>query len=164
MLTPARIAPRLSHLQTWGAILLRFVLLISAWQGPIPWFHCHGSLASASEIEPWLVKHLRTHHGTVSLFANIDFGWHCHFDLPLPDSDDEPNEAPKAHVVICCSPTVTPVSVGSEFDVSSRYPKLPIQPLGTSSPEPTTAGSNQHFYDSFAESLALPLRFCVATI
>lgn len=164
MIKPARSTPRPRRLQYWGSVVLRIVLLISVWQGPIPWFHCHGSLAAANEVQPWLVKHLRSHHATFSLFADIDFGWHCHVDLPTSASEDKPNESPKPRVVISSSETLTPVSVSGDIPPSSRFIRLPTKTLGISPPGLTTAGVNQHFYDSFAESLSLPLRFCVALI
>lgn len=164
MIKPTRSAPRSRRLHHWGSVVLRFVLLISVWQGPIPWFHCHGSLAAEGEIQPWLAKHLRSHHPTIPQAAKIDFGWHCHFDLPTTDSEDQPNKSPKPRVVISATETLTPVSISGEIHPSSRFMRLPMKALGMSPPGLTTAGVNQHFYDSFAESLAMPLRFCVALI
>ena len=164
MFKPARPASRLGRLHHWGLVALRFVLLISVWQGPIPWFHCHGSLAAAGETQPWLAKHLRSHHSPVSLFTNIDFDWHCHFDFPTPPSEDEPQESPHPRLVVSSGATPTPVSLSGEAHLLSRFYRLPVKVTSLSPPGLATAGVNQHFYDSFAESLAMPLRFCVAII
>ena len=70
-------------------ILGRLCLIVSLWQGPIPWLHCHDedltemtSPVSASNLR----LHLASFHGN----SPDKLGWHCHWILPCwnPCSDE----------------------------------------------------------------------------
>ena len=62
-------------------VLGRLCLIVSLWQGPIPWLHCHdedvtemSSPVSASNLR----LHLASFHGN----SQDKLGWHCHWILP----------------------------------------------------------------------------------
>lgn len=74
--------------------LMRCLLVIAAWQAPLPFWHTHGTLATATaESAAWLTDHLRAHHPAIDPCSQYVFGWHLHF--ALPDSGDEAPDAPK---------------------------------------------------------------------
>ena len=73
---------------------VRCLLVIAAWQAPLPFWHNHGTLAHATaDSASWLITHLRTHHRATDPFGQFVFGWHCHF--ADPQSGDDSPEAPK---------------------------------------------------------------------
>lgn len=75
------------HSRPWSRAL-RCLLVVAAWQAPLPFWHNHGTLASASaESATWLSAHLRKHHATVDPLAPRALGWHVHF--AFPDADEE---------------------------------------------------------------------------
>jgi len=78
----------------WSRVV-RCLLVIAAWQAPLPCWHRHGTLATATaESAAWLTEHLRTHHPEVDPLSPVFFGWHLHFS-PLESGDDAP-AAPKS--------------------------------------------------------------------
>ena len=80
------------HSQPWSRAM-RCLLVIAAWQAPLPFWHHHGTLATASaENTTWLAKHLRAHHPAVDPLLQVAFGWHLHF--AYPDADDAPPGGP----------------------------------------------------------------------
>lgn len=80
------------HSQPWSQAM-RCLLVIAAWQAPLPFWHNHGTLGSPSaEAATWLSEHLWTHHATVDPRAIHAFGWHVHF--AFPDADEGPPGGP----------------------------------------------------------------------
>jgi hypothetical protein len=148
--------------QYWGSVALRLLLLVVAWQGPIAWFHCHGSLAGVNENQTWLAKHLQTHHPGVPLFSTAHLGWHFHFELPSPSSEDGEKDAPQPCVDV--SPLRPLTLVEADAGCSSFQSFVPLVPNLLRLPRPRLAAAElaQHFFDGFADSLPLPLRFCIA--
>lgn len=144
---------------------LRWMLLLVAWQGPLPWFHAHGTLGNcASCPSAELRDHLRTHHSAIDRFANVCFNWHFHVDLPV--SPDESNDATDYD-----APRVPPVdAVDLLANSLSRDAQLvPVVTLTTefAQQQSVVARRNEtpaaeHFFDCFAPTLSLPQRFCVA--
>jgi hypothetical protein len=85
--------------------LLRCLLVIAAWQAPLPFCHNHGTLGNATKDSPfWLAEHLRTHHTSIDPSSSSVFGWHVHFALPEPgeESSNEPNP-PRQQCVLATS-------------------------------------------------------------
>ena len=79
---------------TISSRFIRCVLIMAAWQAPLPFWHAHGTLAtSTAAAAPWLADHLRTCHAAVDPLAQCVFGWHFHF--VLPDAGDEDPDEPK---------------------------------------------------------------------
>lgn len=85
------------HSRPWTPAL-RCLLVVAAWQAPLPFWHNHGTLAAASaEAATWLPGHLWHHHAAVDPLATVAFGWHLHFSFPAtedeaPDPFRQPGE------------------------------------------------------------------------
>ncbi len=89
-----------SPLTRASLIVTRCCLILSLWQAPIPWLHCHGtsvgervsSIASARDFS----THLAVFHPAVDLNSDHDFGWHLHWILPSWSHalDDTPDDEP----------------------------------------------------------------------
>ncbi len=63
-------------------MIVRLCFVLSLWQGPVPWLHCHESefASPASNVE--LRHHLAIFHDGAVLDQDHDFGWHFHWILP----------------------------------------------------------------------------------
>jgi hypothetical protein len=149
---------------------LRAVLVLwVAWQGPLPWCHVHGSQASAASdqrITPgqqWLAEHLRSHHGAVDPLLCQSFPLHFHFDFPASSGDSErgtDSQAPRL------PPSDSQLTHQTGFNRLAPAP-LAVTPgcdlacLALVAAKQDGAQETLHFFDSFASSLAVPLRFCV---
>jgi hypothetical protein len=81
-------------------IIVRLCFVLSLWQGPFPWLHCHQSelveLTSPESLSE-LCHHLATFHDGAGLGRDHEFGWHFHWILPNwncvfhdPSHDDQP--------------------------------------------------------------------------
>lgn len=160
-----RVAIRLSA-GYWARASVRvFLVAALAWPGLIPCCHRHGTLANSPEDSSWLAAHLRTCHPAVNALADKFFGWHFHVYAP-PSSDEDPNQ-PSRNSEVRFPPTSVSDSFSTQIVQRARLPhvKAPVaisheRALVSGIPDhsPQNAG---HFYDHFADSLALPLRFCV---
>ena len=64
----------------------RLCLILSLWQAPVPWLHCHGSdmasVASATSTHE-RSYHLIRFHQSDDLETDASFGWHYHWVLPF---------------------------------------------------------------------------------
>ena len=104
-----------SRLHVAFLVAARLCLIVSLWQAPIPWLHCHGtnlgqltSIASALELS----SHLDTFHHYVKADLDDDLGWHFHWILPcwshaLDDTPDD--ELPSEVVVAFDQATISPI-------------------------------------------------------
>lgn len=146
----------------WSALALRLVLLVAAWQGPIPWCHGHAGLLS-QDSPAWLGEHLQLYHGGQA--GHWEFlGWHVHADfLRSPIGDDEPPRG---------SPPEFPVSLiaGARAIADAAAP-----PADAVRWVPAASGCDgiatqdrcaltvrpHHFFASYASDLPLPLRFSI---
>src|SRR5690606_5566019 len=79
-----------------SAVLLRLVLLIAAWQGPIPWCHSHTAHATADSAG-WLANHINAHHGQQAARGSGLLGWHFHAVFPAMPVGDEQRGPGKPH-------------------------------------------------------------------
>lgn len=148
---------RLSHI-AWPSLLLRMVLVLAVWTGPVPYCHCHGTLNDpAAQSFNWLGKHLQAYHGTDVLFADIEFGWHLH----LPDPSEEEEEQSEwlawssgaQKVVSHCRTNRTDGLWGSLW---------PLMPRQTFAPATAAESRTRSFFATFAPTLPLPLRFGIS--
>ncbi len=162
------IPPQLFGLQPTSmsrlAVALRVCLLTAAWQGPIPWFHCHGTLANAPEAaKSWLAEHLKERHPSVTPYANVGFGWHFHCNFPGSPGDD-PQQSPedgRGYLPVLLS--------GDHADCSMRLVSGLSVLAGSALLDQTRVDCalqggrprSTRFFDAFAPTLALPLRFGV---
>ena len=78
------------------AIAVRMCLVLSLWQAPIPWFHCHDASGegASTKCEVDLRVHLAVWHSE----PDHDLGWHLHWILPIWGHalDDTPDDEPPA--------------------------------------------------------------------
>jgi len=149
--------------------LLHWVLLLAvAWQGPIPWCHCHGSLASSTaQSSSWLANHLQSYHPTTALLSNQGFGWHFHAILPKSSNDDpnqrsdtDQNRHPTPDVTASFSHWLAHCARVSTSSLAAF--EGPIGGCGAVLLAPAwRVRHTAHFYASFAPTLPLPLRFGV---
>jgi hypothetical protein len=144
---------------------LRWLLLLAAWQGPIPWCHSHGTLSSSPGVSPWLIEHLQTHHPCVDPAAHLTFGWHFHTRMPGdPHEDpDEPRAPDQERLPLTGNGDMLAAglargSIAGFAPLFSLDTRLPAGLLAARFDDATSA----HFFDSFAPHLALPMRLCVS--
>lgn len=150
-----------------GSFWLRLFMLVTIWQGPFPWYHSHGTLANLQSTAPTeFVDHLRTQHASVDPLSNVDFGWHLHFLLPNSSGEDPQQSAPPKQdqllivtSVDCFIAHFARTHANPEIQFESR---ADLQGSGTILTERSQTRFSGHFYDAFASSLPLPLRFCVS--
>lgn len=146
----------------WGSVALRLLLLFSAWQGPIAWFHCHGGIGGVNASQTWLAQHLQTHHPGVPLCCAVNFGWHFHFELPTPTSGDGEQDTPRPCFDISQLRPLSLLEDGAGCGSFFSFATIAPNSLRLSLRRLAVADLAQHFFDAFADSLPLPLRFCVA--
>lgn len=144
----------------WCAVGLRVCVLLAAWQGPIPWFHSHGTVVQACD-DLWLIEHLRIYHPGAQTCPNECSGWHFHYGFPgNPADDSKPSPDGAQHQA-----TVLEIAARCSVLQSAWHAPLAaaISTVGdvAASACGVSPGIPQfHFFDAFAPSLALPLRFC----
>ena len=93
-----------TRLQRATLIVVRLCLIVSLWQAPIPWVHCHGtdlrgiqSVVTAAELSHHLVAfHANSELGLVRV--DNELGWHFHWILPCwgHAADQTPEDQPPA--------------------------------------------------------------------
>lgn len=149
-----------------NSVWLRCVLLVVAWQGPVPWCHAHdaGSVDSGDR-DVRLLEHLCSYHAGEALADAPSLGWHIHVDFPHQPASGTDS---------------TPL--GAEFEFSSRLAgdsrvadpsgdsvlaglalgdPLLGAPAGQFSGRGLMSGCGHLFFEAYASSLPLPLRFGV---
>lgn len=149
-------------------MLLRLVLLIAAWQGPVPWCHNHAAQASA-EAAPWLAEHLQTHHRAADpgqrVWLGSELGWHFHADFPTrPVGDDEPSPGQPPAEFPASSVSSLRAADGSSGErlqglIERLLPAEHDATLGAATER--LARSPGNFFAGYAATLPLPLRFCI---
>jgi hypothetical protein len=145
-------------------VSLRWLLLVLvALQGPIPWCHSHGNLANSPGAFSWLGDHLRTHHAAVFPQVNPFFGWHLHAELPTSSNH---NSKQPSNPDQDLPPTTNPtdgLSVLLADNAHNSQPAISVEDLSHHGTMPLLVSSQNtaHFFDSFAPTLSLPMRFCV---
>jgi hypothetical protein len=144
----------------WCAVGLRICVVLAAWQGPIPWFHSHGTLAQASD-DLWLIKHLQSCHKAGGTCSQECLGWHFHCGFPgTPTDDAGPSPDGVRHiapVIVTASCSVSPLSA-SQLPAATML--CTVDDAADSAFALLPGTSRYHFFDAFAPALALPLRFC----
>jgi len=145
--------------------LMRCLLVIAAWQAPLPFWHKHGTLATATaESAAWLTDHLHAHHPAIDPFSQLVFGWHLHF--ALPDSGDEAPDAPKPtreQVVVVPGLASWDVFIRLKAPFQSRMfadalvvSQRPLADRGMSAFQAANG-----FFTDFASEMTLPVRLGV---
>lgn len=145
-------------------VVLRMVLMVTLWQGPIPVWHSHGTLknsAVSSEMFSWFTGHLRFSHPAVDPSADIEFGWHAHLDWPrVPaegDSHEQLSFADEFYAGNFEYDLQSEDAATSQFSGLGECLRLPDR-----SQLATLADRPSGFFGSFAATLAVPMRFGIA--
>ena len=151
------------------SLILRLVLLVVTWQGPLPFLHCHGTMANASGsvgMTGWLSGHLRAFHSSVAPDADVNFGWHAHVCLPQPPQDEESGRP--IRIAQDWLPTGDSLgSSGAAHTLINGLVEVPCEfvSIPTNGRIPALTGPldrSLSFYTAFAPALAVPVRFCVS--
>jgi hypothetical protein len=155
---------KLKHGRSWS-YLLRTMVILGSWQGPIPWCHSHESWAATSAAQrQWLNAHLCTHHAEACR-AGECLGWHLHVDFPC-SSDRTPEEQPKQEQDRLATATSSGewLSELSAVQRSLQWPiggALLIQSIAPLEQDRSGAILPRHFWETFSPVLALPVRLGV---
>lgn len=165
MMNSKAIFSRLRHCR------MHLLLMLLAWQGPVPICHAHGTLATDSLNSPELAGHLVQAHSDLNPTADIFFDWHWHWVLPCelashPGSTDheQSNQFPGGHhchgewesSIILANDTV------AEQSWSERWYPLPEFTYANTDLTPALKlGLPSHFLQNFAAELSLPQRLSV---
>lgn len=146
------------------SLAVRCLLALAAWQGPIPWCHCHGTLVHANDADAsWLSEHLQSYHTAALALLNVDFGWHFHVAFPDAPGQDDDSSAPKRRELLPQIDATTSLLESSRLfvEIPAIDSAILVQVIA-----PRCSGDalsmSAHFFDGFAPSLPLPLRFCVS--
>lgn len=143
----------------WNSLagLLRLCLIVSMWNGPLPWVDAHGSLAHCQEVNPHLARHLSQFHPTADLFQSEMFDWHMHFFFPgsAPTEESIPEQPQPA----APAPT-TGVRIGDLSNAWSTALSMPVKvlavldthsPLPRYAPGPLRGRSTQNYLQSLLQ-------------
>jgi hypothetical protein len=144
--------------------VVRCLMVLCLWQGPVPVWHAHGTLADASDASRmWLAEHLESHHAAVDPCEPVFFGWHLHFDVP--DSEGDPQNTPSPSLRFA----VVPVGVvdGDRLVSGTEVPAAafaihPLIPALTVESADAPRSTRRGFFPDDAAALPLPLRIGVA--
>jgi len=170
MFSPSR-HQRCRAIRTRGlSLLLRLVLLIAAWQGPIPWCHSHAPQATA-ETGTWLAEHLQSHHqespdSRQGSRGNGLLGWHFHADFPTRPTGDEaptPGQPPAEFPASSVGGLRVADWHGGDRQLALSQWLLPAKPCSvfSSTIERALTCAPGSFFDGYAATLPLPLRFSI---
>lgn len=143
--------------------VLRCLLVCAAWQGPIPYAHSHCSLAGVHGHHSCLsMEHLH-HHATVGTDADAHSAWHLHVSLPVRKGTERSDLQHEQEVPLLnfeSSQSLTDPLVRSAQLISWHSAPAP-QTYREFIIPPDVCIARTHFFDSFAPTLPLPLRFSV---
>jgi hypothetical protein len=150
-------------------------MLLSLWQGPMPWCHHHGSLEEVHRVQGsqathssnagwWWKRHLQSQHVSAMPLANVTLGWHVH--VGIPTSSGECPDSDRDHQTGLALPrSNTDVDLLQSIDLAAQYHPfaayeswIGLVALQWSGDE---SSYHHHFFDGYASTLALPLRFGV---
>lgn len=139
------------------------MLVVAAWQAPLPFWHNHGTLANAPQTSTsWLAEHLRTHHAAIDPSSPCVFGWHLHFTLPDtgPESPDAPKPTRQQGVVTSSVLASWDGFVRQQAPFSSGAwrPLLIVPGASTANRMPNALRRAIGFFTDFAPDMPLPVR------
>lgn len=144
-------------------LVTRCLLLVAAWQGPIPWCHCHGTLANAAHSDTtWLAEHLSSYHSAMLAYLDVDFGWHFHVAFPAEPGSSDGSKPSTHRELLPQSHDSTLTDCARQLAEISTVNAVVAPSIASIRFEATAPTLSAHFFDGFAPSLPLPLRFCIA--
>ena len=146
------------------------LLVLLTWQGPIPWIDCHCFRPAAGVLphdNDSLASHL-CHYHAVAFFAGLEItGWHVH--MAIPDSANEDSQEPvrpgSRRILMETSNAGLDRAIGNAVQAIPGSHELaacarPIS-LSKSGCHEGRAWLGRSFFETFAPTLALPLRLGV---
>jgi hypothetical protein len=143
------------------------LLILLAWQGPIPVCHAHGSLRAERLPSVELASHLIENHSATQLSSEVFIDWHWHWVMPddlLPKHSDSSTPSPdEEHASIGeLRPVIQVQSVEVDFSCNVAISEILIDHLDVwhrlslrRQDLPTS------FLMTFASDLSLPERLSV---
>ncbi|WP_254513658.1 hypothetical protein [Anatilimnocola floriformis] len=138
------------------------LILWAAWHGPLPWCHSHGTLGNTTAGDQGFLRaHLLSHHGSVDPCCSVCFGWHFHIDFPPGENDSEGARSTLSlrHLTSGLQEANLTALVKSAADATDCNACMSV--VAPTFAQPTVCDPVEHFFDGFAPSLAMPLRFGV---
>ena len=151
----------------WRVLAASCALVSLLGQSPLPWCHTHGTLADCPDaIVSWLSRHLQIQHTATADCCEAFAGWHIHFGY-LGSTDDDPNDPSESEPERC--PTIC-AAEGSSAGLERTLGGVPCessalltrQLAGPLPCRPGDLAGVTGFFETFAPTLPLPLRLCVA--
>lgn len=154
--------------RTAWLLAMRWMILLLLWQGPIPWCHSHELWAGADEeahsasvtceCEWPLLEHLYTFHSADRDSAQPATGWHLHWVMPEVDEDALPPGPASSELPGAAPSVILTGGQDSTFaSMSASWLLESVSGLGAGFADVRPAVPC-HFLDSYAASLAMPLR------
>ncbi|PQO41897.1 hypothetical protein C5Y97_02345 [Blastopirellula marina] len=134
--------------------------MFAVWTGPIPYLHCHGALDSASEAGfVQLAKHLSRYHKCDATCCSKNYGWHFHMAVPTSDED---GSVPPTQWLSANAMSTATSSIGDDWQCDRLVlPNFLISADFLEASAPGRQYLSRSFYDSYARTLPLPMRFSV---
>jgi hypothetical protein len=144
-------------------LVARCLLSAAAWQGPIPWCHCHRTLANtAQSASTWLAEHFNSYHSAALAYLNVDLGWHFHVAFPSDHGGNKSSKPSPHRELLPQSKDPTLTDCARQLAEISPVNAVVMPSTASTRLEATAPTLSAHFFDGFAPSLPLPLRFCIA--
>jgi hypothetical protein len=149
---------------------LRLLLALLMWQAPLPWCHAHSIEAEGLPADAWLLNHVREHHAAQSRELVQPVGWHWHYIMPWHVPGEEPLSEDGSSQPGLPNLLISDCGVGTRVDLLSIHRAMHVFTMA-GLPLPSNAdlvscvpyvGCVWHFFESFAPSLSVPQRFCIA--
>lgn len=150
---------------------MHLLLILLAWQGPVPICHAHGTLATDALRSPELAGHLVEAHADLNPTADIFFDWHWHWVLPCElashpglSEHEHSDHIPGGHHVhgqwesslILANDSATEQPWGEQW-----YPLPKFKYANKDFTSTLKLGLPTHFLQTFAADLSLPQRLSV---
>lgn len=158
--------------ETPWLLAMRWLILLLLWQGPIPWCHSHELWAGAGEearsvsvdcdvmcgCDRSLLDHLYAFHSADRDSTHTSTGWHLHWVIPEVDKDTLP-PGPATSELPGAEPSVV-ITGGQDSmlaSISAKWLLETVSGLGASFAD-VRPSVPRHFLDTYAASLAMPLK------
>lgn len=146
------------------SLACHLLLALAVWQGPVPWFHCHGTHSVLAVEAQSLRLHLQLFHPEVDPEGDEELGWHLH--LRLPESGQPPLAVSRGPQPVDASRILALDQLQRDAQADAAFGTVPLAatlPRGglLSVQAREQQLSRGGFFATFAPSLALPQRLGV---
>lgn len=149
--------------------ILRAVMILSMWQAPIPFLHCHSLRAEDASGDATMRQHLVRFHRDALRHPGLRLGWHVHFDLPaeffgFPDDDAGSPTKSRNDSARFERATVAETRLELTYPASPELERL--APCGSPTDVRAAHGEERprvgNFLTTFVDSTSINLLVCVA--